>query len=624
MSQPPNSDLDFLLDDIPAGAAPAKPVLAPWRVLIVDDDESVHSISRVVLGDVRFQERGVEILSAYSAREAAALLRCTPDIAVLLLDVVMEADDAGLWLVREIRDEMRNARLRIILRTGQPGQAPEREVILTYDINDYKSKTELTAQKLFTATIAALRAYADIVALERSHDGLARIIAGAPDLFAQQGIDSYAATLLRQVAGLIGQEGDGVVVAPEEGEEGTQGPPIVLAASGAFIACQGRPYGNVLPEAVCKRIALALDEGVALNGEYQVARPLSTPGRHAAAVYFRAPMPLEADLPSILDIMCAMLGIGLDNVRLHGRLMRHQSHLEALVEARTADLAAINADLVAAQNSVNEELRAARTLQQSILPAGFPRHERYEGHALMRAARMIGGDFYDIFHLDDDRVGIVVADVSGKGVPAALFMVQARSVLQDVALRDLSPAASLAEANVRLIERNPLSMFVTAIYGILDARSGEFTFCNGGHLMPYVLRAGAEVAPVPGRPAPLLGLIEGASYAETTLVLGPGDALLLISDGVTECFDQAGVSFGEERLMACLAGARHLPAERLLGEVMTSLERFSNGCPASDDVTVLVLRFTGGLDGEAVEATAAMAPAAPPGRHRRRVPGRNG
>ncbi len=594
MSNAPKLEADFLLDDAQPRAGERRSNATPWRVLIVDDDESVHSISRVVLADVWFQGRGVEILSAYSGRQAAAVLRQSPDIAVVLLDVVMEDDDAGLKLVREIRDQMCNARLRIILRTGQPGQAPEREVIVNYDINDYKSKTELTAQKLFTATIAALRSYSDIVALERSRRGLERIIAGAPELFARHSLTSFATTLLRQVAELSGQSGDGVVVIPAEGSGEDVDPPMqVVAGLGSFQSAQGHSYREALPEAVAARIERVLTEGIGLNGEDDLARPIRTPDHRLAAVYFRAESPVDADHLTLIDIMCASVGVGLDNVHLHDRLLRHQARLEAEVAERTLELATINADLVQKQNQIDAELRVARTLQQSILPASFPSHDGYQGHAFMRAARMIGGDFYDIFRLDDHRLGIVVADVSGKGVPAALFMVLARTVLQELALRGLSPEDCLAEANRQLIARNPISLFVTVIYGILDVRTGLFTFCSGGHVMPYVLRADGIVQVVTARGAPLVGLIEEAEYTDLTIALQPGDGLLLVTDGVAECFNREGEAFGEARLIDVLASAGPISLDGLLDRIVAELDRFSDGIPASDDVTALVVRFLG-------------------------------
>lgn len=138
----------------------------PWKILIADDEEEVHQVTAVAMIDVHFKGRKLEFLHAYSAREAHDMLAAHDDIAIILLDVVMEEENAGLKLVRQIREQMNNRRVRIVLRTGQPGQAPERDVVVDYDINDYKSKTELTRQKLLTCIISALRSYDDIVALE--------------------------------------------------------------------------------------------------------------------------------------------------------------------------------------------------------------------------------------------------------------------------------------------------------------------------------------------------------------------------------------------------------------------------------------------------------------------------
>ncbi|HTH16683.1 MAG TPA: hybrid sensor histidine kinase/response regulator [Magnetospirillum sp.] len=148
------------------------PTLPPWRVLVVDDDEQVHAMTRVLLRDFSFDGRGFEMLAAGSAAQAALLLAAEPDIPVVLLDVVMESPDAGLKLVRHIREDLGNRRIRIILRTGQPGEAPERDVVLAHDINDYKSKAELTAQKLFTALVGAVRAWNDIVTIVRLNEEL--------------------------------------------------------------------------------------------------------------------------------------------------------------------------------------------------------------------------------------------------------------------------------------------------------------------------------------------------------------------------------------------------------------------------------------------------------------------
>lgn len=148
-----------------------------WQVLIVDDDLDVHAVTRLALHKIRFKGRGLKFLSAYSRREAYAVLRDTTDIALVLLDVVMETDDAGLSLARQIREELNNQIVRVVLRTGQPGQAPEQRVVIEYDINDYKSKTELTAQKLFTTVVSSLRAYDSLMQAERGKAELAASLA---------------------------------------------------------------------------------------------------------------------------------------------------------------------------------------------------------------------------------------------------------------------------------------------------------------------------------------------------------------------------------------------------------------------------------------------------------------
>ena len=171
------TDNDDLLFEDEAPEAP-RPSIAPagWKMLVVDDEPEVHSITRLVLADFAFKGRTTQFFSAYSAADAIAILERERDIAVILLDVVMETDDAGLKLVHHIREVMGNRHVRIILRTGQPGQAPERSVILEYDINDYKAKTQLTAQQLFTCTVAALRSYEDLITIDANRRGLEKII----------------------------------------------------------------------------------------------------------------------------------------------------------------------------------------------------------------------------------------------------------------------------------------------------------------------------------------------------------------------------------------------------------------------------------------------------------------
>lgn len=175
-----------------------------WKILIVDDEPEVHAVTKLALSDFQFLGRGLEFHSAHSGSEAKELIKENPDAAIVLLDVVMETDDAGLNVARYIREELGNRYTRIILRTGQPGQAPERTVIVNYDINDYKSKTELTAQKLFTAVMSSLRSYRDIISIVHSRNGLEKIIASTNDLFALQSMEQFISGLVQQLSWLIG------------------------------------------------------------------------------------------------------------------------------------------------------------------------------------------------------------------------------------------------------------------------------------------------------------------------------------------------------------------------------------------------------------------------------------
>lgn len=187
-----------------------------WRILIVDDDEEVHAVTRMILGKVVYKDRGIKLLSAYSAEEARQILERDTGIAAVLLDVVMESENAGLHLVKVIREELVNVAVRIILRTGQPGQAPEERVIVDYDINDYKAKSELTAQKLFTTVIAALRSYDTIVSLDKNQKGLTKILESTSTLFQVSSIQNFASGVLTQLAGFLDCQPNGVICAQLE------------------------------------------------------------------------------------------------------------------------------------------------------------------------------------------------------------------------------------------------------------------------------------------------------------------------------------------------------------------------------------------------------------------------
>src|SRR6202171_2812271 len=218
------------IDD--AGAPRVEEAGPAWKIAVIDDDAAVHEGTRFALYDYSLHGQGIEIISAYSAAEGREPLRTAGDVAVILLDVVMETDDAGLKLVDFIRTQLKNEAVRIILRTGQPGQAPERQVIVDYDINDYKAKTELTADKLFTSLTAALRSYQQIQRMVETRRGLEMIIEGASTLYDFKSMQRLAEGVLTQIASLLNVQCGGILVLRDTGSSLEKF--SVLAGSGCY------------------------------------------------------------------------------------------------------------------------------------------------------------------------------------------------------------------------------------------------------------------------------------------------------------------------------------------------------------------------------------------------------
>lgn len=219
-----------------------------WKVAIVDDDEQIHKITKMVLSDFSFNDRKLEFISAYSGAEGAKLFEEHDDIAVVLLDVVMETDHSGLELADRIRNKLQNRNVRIVLRTGQPGQAPEREIIAKYDINDYKEKTELTARKLYTLLYSCLRSYRDILALERNRKGLERVIKSSQQIFSEETIEVFAEGVIAQITSLLYADdtaffGQVDSLVSHENSSGIQ----IVAGTGMFKDCAGKRLDTELP-----------------------------------------------------------------------------------------------------------------------------------------------------------------------------------------------------------------------------------------------------------------------------------------------------------------------------------------------------------------------------------------
>jgi serine phosphatase RsbU (regulator of sigma subunit) len=272
------------------------------------------------------------------------------------------------------------------------------------------------------------------------------------------------------------------------------------------------------------------------------------------------------------------------------RVLKLRTHLlEATVAERTRELSDKNALLERAQAQLTSELEVARALQIAILPATFPAHSGCDGAARMIPATTMGGDFYDFIELPAGQVGLVMADVSGKGVPAAFFMAVARTTLRDLAPAAATPGACLAEANTLLCRQNPLDLFVTVFYCIVDPVTGVLRYANGGHNPPYLRRADGSVEALRGAGGLVLGAMPEVEFPDHAVQLRSGDRLVLYTDGVTEAFNAANEPYGDARLVAEIGTRGAGTAANLIDSICQSVTAFAGAAPQSDDITLIVL-----------------------------------
>ena len=249
-----------------------------------------------------------------------------------------------------------------------------------------------------------------------------------------------------------------------------------------------------------------------------------------------------------------------------------------------------NAALEEAERQTSRELAVARALQTAILPESFPATPGCDGAARMLAATTMGGDFYDFIELPDGRIGLVMADVSGKGVPAAFFMAVARTTLRALATDSSGPGECLRRTNDVLCLQNPLEMFVTVFYAVFDPATGEFTYANGGHNPTLLRRADGRIESL----SAVCNLVLGGmpeQYQESSGRLYPGDCLVLYTDGVTEAFNPEGQMFGDERLHALVREHGDGNAQTLVTRIFDSVIEFAGSAPQSDDITLAVLAW---------------------------------
>jgi len=255
---------------------------------------------------------------------------------------------------------------------------------------------------------------------------------------------------------------------------------------------------------------------------------------------------------------------------------------------------------------IDAELEFARAIQHSSLPSVFPPYpgrKEFELFASMRTAKEVGGDFYDFYLIDDKTLAFLIADVSGKGIPAAMFMMQSKTLLKSCAESGMSVEEVFTQANEKLCEGNDAGMFVTAWMGILDIDTGLVTFANAGHNPPLIRRSDGSCEYLKTRPGFVLAGMESIRYRKNELQLIPGDMLYLYTDGVTEATDAANQLYGEDRLFDLLNKHGELQPQPLCENIITDVDKFTGEAPQFDDITMLCLKYSGPQKGDSNERT---------------------
>jgi sigma-B regulation protein RsbU (phosphoserine phosphatase) len=246
------------------------------------------------------------------------------------------------------------------------------------------------------------------------------------------------------------------------------------------------------------------------------------------------------------------------------------------------------------KDRMQEELNVGHTIQMSMVPMefpAFPSRSEFDLHGLLKPAREVGGDFYDFFMIGEDEICLVVGDVSGKGVPAALFMAVTQTMIKTAATGDHSPASIVTRVNDALSMDNPASMFVTLFLAIVDIRTGRFRYCNAGHNPPYIVHPDGRLTCLDQRHGVVMGAMPGLAYGEDEARLEKEDSLFVFTDGVTEAMNPEGQLFGETRLESFLGSADQSSTQSLTGGALQSVEQFAAEADQFDDITILVYRL---------------------------------
>lgn len=310
-----SSNLVFTDDSAAVSAGAESP---PWKILVVDDEEEVHRVTLLALSNMTIHGRSLKMIDAYSGRESVEIMRAQPDIAIIFMDVVMETDHAGLDAVQAIRNELGNKFVRIILRTGQPGQAPEQVVITKFDINDYKEKTELTVKKLYTVIHTSLGHYRELVAMHQNRLGLRKVIDATASIFEERSQEQFAQGVLEQLAALVYAAPHAMLVRVSgiAARRGADQVPFIVAGTGRYVDTTGRLAEQVVEPEVMESIRRALSERTPTFGSHSFVGYFETRTGTENVLYLTSDGPMADSDHDMVELFCRNVSIGLENLHL--------------------------------------------------------------------------------------------------------------------------------------------------------------------------------------------------------------------------------------------------------------------------------------------------------------------
>ncbi|PCK31536.1 DUF3369 domain-containing protein [Pseudoalteromonas piscicida] len=346
-----------------------------WDILVVDDEEDIHQVTKLVLSGFKFESRALRFHHAYSAQEAKSILKAEKNISVGLIDVVMESNHAGLDLVRYIRDELENYDIRLVLRTGQPGEAPEESVIRDYDINDYKNKTELTAVKLKTLLYSALRAHRDIQTIEKHKMGLERIIDASSNFLQCSNIQDFASTILSHVSAVMGLSDSEIYCAAAVNHQANEPAKFkLLAASGEGI----EPSNGILPENVQKLFIETHNKKSSIKTRNEYIGYFPSREGNETMIYVSKDSDLQNMDFQLLEFFANNIALAYDNLKLRETVKDSQKELSYIlgeaVEKRSKETGS-HVKRVAHYSMLLAQLYGLSHYQAEIIKLASPLHD---------------------------------------------------------------------------------------------------------------------------------------------------------------------------------------------------------------------------------------------------------